>query len=123
EGGEKFPTDENGKTLYSDVDYIETWPAMEEAGEAVLSGSIGVSNLARIKLNVFFQIAKIVPANNQVECHPYLNQKKLIDYCKSKGITVHCLQPLGSPDSFFSGERHLTTLLNLILPPMSSSSF
>lgn len=98
EGGEKFPTDESGKTLYSDVDYIETWPAMEEAVEAGLVRSIGVSNFSKDQIERVLQIAKIVPANNQVECHPYLNQKKLIDYCKSKGITVTAYSPLGSPD-------------------------
>ena len=47
--------------------------------------AIGISNFTITKTERLLQTAKIVPAVNQVEYHPYLQQEKLKKYCNDKG--------------------------------------
>ena len=61
---------------------------MEDALEKGLTQAIGISNFSITKTENLLKTAKIVPAVNQVECHPYFQQKKLREYCDSKGIGI-----------------------------------
>ncbi|XP_067645039.1 aldo-keto reductase family 1 member B1-like isoform X2 [Eurosta solidaginis] len=98
EGGPLFPNDDLGKILYSDVDYVDTWKAMEKLVQAGLVKSIGLSNFNKRQIERVLEVATILPVTNQIECHPYLTQKKLIEFCKSKNIAITAYSPLGSPN-------------------------
>ncbi|XP_058525517.1 aldo-keto reductase family 1 member C3-like isoform X4 [Ochotona princeps] len=93
-----FPTGEDGKILYDTVDLCTTWEAMEKCKDAGLAKSIGVSNFNRRQLEMILNKPglKYKPVCNQVECHIYLNQSKLLDFCKSKDIVLVAYGALGS---------------------------
>ncbi|XP_059045296.1 aldo-keto reductase family 1 member B1-like [Achroia grisella] len=97
EGYDLTPVDENGKTIFSDVDYVDTWKSMEKLVEKGLVKSIGVSNFSPKQIDRVLKVAKIKPVTNQVEIHPYLYQQKLYDFCKMRDIVLTAYSPLGSP--------------------------
>lgn len=76
----------------------ETWKAMEEAVSLGLVKSIGVSNYNLKNLEEMKDYAKIMPAVNQVESHPFLAQNELIEYAKKNGIVITAYAPLASRD-------------------------
>ncbi|XP_051007372.1 3-alpha-hydroxysteroid dehydrogenase isoform X2 [Acomys russatus] len=97
-GNQFFPRDEHGKLLVDEVDLCDTWEAMEKCKDAGLAKSIGVSNFNRRQLEMILNKPglKYKPVCNQVECHLYLNQSKMLDYCKSKDIALVSYCTLGS---------------------------
>ncbi|XP_069679271.1 aldo-keto reductase family 1 member B1-like isoform X1 [Periplaneta americana] len=99
EGRELKPRDATGRAIPSDVDYVDTWRAMEECVKLGLARSIGLSNFNSKQIQRIMDIATIKPAVHQIECHPYLTQEQLIAFSKVRGmaVTAHC--PLGSPGS------------------------
>ena len=93
-----FPKNEDGTMKYSNDSYIETWKAMEATVQAGMAKSIGLSNFNSRQINEVLDAATIRPAVLQVECHPYLTQEKLMNFCNEKNIVITCYSPLGSPD-------------------------
>ncbi|KAF8006688.1 hypothetical protein BT93_K0866 [Corymbia citriodora subsp. variegata] len=74
-----------------------TWKAMEALYRSGKARAIGVSNFSCKKLGDLLDIAEVPPAVNQVECHPYWQQGKLREFCKSRSIHLSGYSPLGSP--------------------------
>ncbi|XP_015350639.1 aldo-keto reductase family 1 member C4-like isoform X2 [Marmota marmota marmota] len=97
-GEELYPKDENGKIIYDSLDLCATWEAMEKCKDAGLAKSIGVSNFNRRQLEMILNKPglKYKPVCNQVECHVYHNQRKLLDFCKSKDIVLVAYGALGT---------------------------
>ncbi|XP_017912802.1 PREDICTED: dihydrodiol dehydrogenase 3 isoform X2 [Capra hircus] len=93
-----LPTDENGKLIFDSVDLCHTWEALEKCKDAGLTKSIGVSNFNHKQLERILNKPglKYKPVCNQVECHPYLNQSKLLEFCKSHDIVLVAYGALGA---------------------------
>jgi alcohol dehydrogenase (NADP+) len=81
-----------------DMPIIDTWRAMEECVDKGLVKDIGVSNFSKRKLQDLISKARIKPAVNQIELHPYLQLEELVEYCKKEGILLTAYSPLGSND-------------------------
>ncbi|KAL7934078.1 aldo-keto reductase [Trichoderma chlorosporum] len=75
--------------------YPETWQAMERLVDLGLARSIGLSNFNILKTKRILDVARITPAVNQVEIHPYLPQQELFEFSTKHGILLMAHQPLG----------------------------
>ena len=64
--------------------------------------------LMHLSLNTFIKIRPIV---NQVECHAYLSQEKLLKFCQKHDIQLVAYSPLGSPGRLWASPNE-THLLN-----------
>jgi alcohol dehydrogenase (NADP+) len=71
---------------------------MEHCKDLGLAKHIGVSNFNSEKLNELISSGRIAPEMNQIELHPFLPQKKLVNFCRSNGILLTAYSPLGSGD-------------------------
>jgi len=61
--------------------------------------SIGLSNFNKAQIQEILSITKKhKPTILQNECHPYLQQKDLVDFCHFHGIVFQAYSPLSSKD-------------------------
>lgn len=74
--------------------YLETWEALVELREEGLARAVGVSNFEADHLERIISGAGVVPALNQVELHPRLQQTALRSVHASYGIVTEAWSPL-----------------------------
>lgn len=74
------------------------WKAMEDAQKAGKIKSISVSNMTPNIWNHFVPQFDTMPAVNQVECHPFFQQKQLREVLGAHSVTLEAYFPLGHGD-------------------------
>ncbi len=72
----------------------DTWKAMERLLNEGKCRAIGVSNYMICHLEELLDNSSTIPAVNQVEFHPYLYQKDLLEFCQSHDIQLESYSPL-----------------------------
>lgn len=85
---------------------LESWRAIEDAVSEGVIRAAGVSNLGIRHLEQLYSAGLKVPiAVNQMDLHPFMRRKELVEYCKSKGIYMevrHLARPEVFAERFFS---------------------
>jgi 2,5-diketo-D-gluconate reductase A len=75
--------------------YVETWRALQKLAEDGRARAIGVSNFTPEHLQGLLDETDVVPAVNQVELHPYLQQADLRAFHARHDIVTEAWSPLG----------------------------
>ena len=74
--------------------YLDTWKAFEEIYAAGRAKAIGVSNFEPEHLQRIIDLGGTVPAVNQVELHPNLQQRDLREFGAKNGVHTEAWSPL-----------------------------
>ena len=82
-------------------DYFSAWRAMEELYKEGRIRAIGVSNFYPDRLVDLCMNAEIIPAVNQVECHPFFQQKDALKVMKEYGVQLEAWGPFSEGKNNF----------------------
>lgn len=74
--------------------YKDTWRALEKLYKDGAVRAIGVCNFQTHHLDDLMADCEIAPMINQVEFHPLLSQKPLLNYCREHHIQLEAWSPL-----------------------------
>ncbi|WP_410642808.1 aldo/keto reductase [Amycolatopsis sp. lyj-346] len=101
--------------------YVRTWQGFEDILRAGKARAIGVSNFQPAHLDRLAGETSLVPAVNQIELHPALQQAQLREYHRAHGIATEAWSPLaqagvlGDPVLTGLAEKHGRTPAQVVL--------
>lgn len=81
--------------MYYDGDFWTTFKTMNEFVEDGRAKAIGVSNFETYHIDKLVEETGLTPAVNQIEIHPYFQNREVAAYSQERGITVEAWSPLG----------------------------
>lgn len=88
---------------------LEAYRALEQLLADGKVRAIGVSNFMVDHLKALLEVATVVPAVNQIECHPYFQQPEVQDFDSQHGILTQAWSPIGGI-TFYRDGSHGSTL-------------
>jgi diketogulonate reductase-like aldo/keto reductase len=88
---------------------LQAYRALEKLYEDGGVRAIGVSNFTVEHLTRLFEVAHVVPTVNQIELHPYFQQREVEASDAQHGIVTQAWSPIGGI-TFYRESRHTSTL-------------
>ena len=82
--------------------------------------AIGVSNFMVEHLRALLDRAAVVPAVNQIECHPYFAQRAVQDFDSEHGIITQAWSPIGGI-TFYRDGNHTSTLDDAVIGTIAAA--
>jgi len=102
--------------------YVDTYKALEKLYKDGRTKAIGVCNFDPEHLQRIMDECEVKPTVNQVECHPYLQQNELKQFCKENDILLEAYSPLMNGQTVLQdevigqlAEKHGKTAAQIIL--------
>lgn len=90
-----------GKYIVADIDFTETWKAMEDLLATGKVKAIGVSNFCQAELEKLLQDCNTKPQVHQMEMHPYLKQEDFLKFHKENDIHVTAYSAFGNQNPLY----------------------
>ena len=75
--------------------FDRVWEEMARLKETGKVKSVGVCNCSVSYIKRIMEISGVLPAVNQIECHPAYFEKDTVDFCQKNQIVVEAYAPLG----------------------------